>query len=520
MTSSAEGTPRPDDAWRLRNRDHQAFKEAVAALPDGPVTELLRARVAYTEGRLDECLQRCAVAEEGLTEPRLWRARLVELRAITLTDLGLDGDAREQLSEAWEIYEHLGDAMGRASVRQNTATLAFQSAQTCRELYEEALEIAEGIGADDLVGIILLNLENVVELEDGDPRDRLALVRRAQVHLEASWPTMALFARCRELDLLLAIGDPDAVRLGAGLPRLDEVSDQGTRCQLALAIAGVATARGDDEHAATVLDEALAYPLVAADEIAVHEVRAEVLERLGRYPEAIVALRRALDLRRDSADSSAATAARALDVWHRTAMLRADREREKDRADQLERALHELHRATRRIQELSVRDAVTGLHNRQYLMQTARTYLAAGTASAPVQLALVDLDHFKRINDDHGHASGDLVLRQFAGRLRAHLPMNDIVVRHGGEEFVVIRQANDADRSLAVDLDALRPLLADAVWHGMDDERLPAVTMSAGVTTVPGCGGDCLDSALARADALMYRAKREGRDAVRSDTGP
>lgn len=486
------------------------------------MTTLLQARAASGGGHLDECLRLCAEAEDGLTEPTLWRARLLETRATTLTALSLDDQSRELLAEAWTIYERLDDTLGRASVRQNTATLAFQSAETSKELYEEALELVQSHDADDLVGVILLNLENIAEKTGAPVEERIDLARRARTHLDRAWPSLAVLAQCVELSLHLHSGDVAAASaLAEGLPDIPDTGDPGIGSHMGDALADLATARGDDTAALACLDRVLDQYVIPDDEVVIQEARADVLERLGRMPDSLDAMRRAVQLRRDLQESSAETAARALDVWHRASMLRQDKQREKERADELERALRELRRASLRIHELSIRDTVTGLHNRQYLMDTAPGLLAQAGPHAPAQLALIDLDRFKVINDSYGHASGDIVLRQFASRLREHLPASDLVVRHGGEEFVVVRPSGAPRGSLAHDLDGLRPVLAHALWRGEDDAVLPPVTMSAGVTDIPNDAGEpgdvSLDSALARADALMYRAKSAGRDRVLDD---
>jgi diguanylate cyclase (GGDEF)-like protein len=127
-------------------------------------------------------------------------------------------------------------------------------------------------------------------------------------------------------------------------------------------------------------------------------------------------------------------------------------------------------------------------------------------------VALIDLDHFKRINDSFGHAAGDTVLRRFAEIARAEVREEDVVARWGGEEFLLMMSGADTDQVLR-SLERIRARLhatpIDEVERGL------VVTFSAGVAA---CDDDAdLERAIERADGAMYRAKQTGRDrAVRA----
>ena len=126
-------------------------------------------------------------------------------------------------------------------------------------------------------------------------------------------------------------------------------------------------------------------------------------------------------------------------------------------------------------------------------------------AKRPVSVAFVDLDHFKRINDEHGHDVGDEVLEEVAELIRAELRESDIVARFGGEEFVILLPD--------VGLRGARGV-ANRIRNSLIDSRLPvAATLSAGVATRQP--GEALDDLVARADAALLKAKQEGRNRVR-----
>ncbi|MCU4654028.1 diguanylate cyclase [Roseibacterium sp. SDUM158016] len=161
--------------------------------------------------------------------------------------------------------------------------------------------------------------------------------------------------------------------------------------------------------------------------------------------------------------------------------------------------------------ELAVTDSLTGLHNRRYaLFQLERMLARPGRG---VAVMMLDLDHFKGINDRHGHAAGDHVLRLVARRLRAQLRSGDLLARIGGEEFLVALP--DADRADAIECaERLRSSIADTPFDV--DRDLPAtrVTLSVGLALAAAASGESPGSLIDRADRALYGAKSHGRDQV------
>lgn len=170
--------------------------------------------------------------------------------------------------------------------------------------------------------------------------------------------------------------------------------------------------------------------------------------------------------------------------------------------------------AARQLYETTVRDALTGAFNRHYLEERLTAEFAyAKRHGSTVTMLFVDVDHFKRVNDTHGHPAGDEVLRAIAKRLLELVRTEDMVARYGGEEFVVMVRgiAENGVTALAERLRAEVQQLAVAVA-----ERKLGVTVSVGVATI-GNGADFEAPAelLAAADAALYRAKSDGRNCVR-----
>jgi diguanylate cyclase (GGDEF)-like protein len=181
---------------------------------------------------------------------------------------------------------------------------------------------------------------------------------------------------------------------------------------------------------------------------------------------------------------------------------------------------NEARRQTRRYRELSLRDPLTGLYNRRHVDEELPRLLQAGT-HRPLTVALIDLDHFKRINDTCSHETGDEVLRTIGGLLQAAVPAADasgnsgsFAARMGGEEFLLVLTGPDATSALER-LEALRRTVHDRPWNALTG-RLP-VTISIGATTTDGAGQATAAELLSRADAQLYSAKRQGRDRVVAD---
>lgn len=168
------------------------------------------------------------------------------------------------------------------------------------------------------------------------------------------------------------------------------------------------------------------------------------------------------------------------------------------------RVEHELRELTAALTERAVRDPLTGLANRVLFEERLRASLARDArAGSATGVLFLDLDGFKAVNDEHGHAVGDAVLRGVAGRLTQAVRPSDTVARFGGDEFVVL--VEDADSST---IDSLTARLADAVREPLKvGRRRLVVGVSVGLSLARGGDADPA-GLLAQADAHMYDAKR------------
>jgi len=161
--------------------------------------------------------------------------------------------------------------------------------------------------------------------------------------------------------------------------------------------------------------------------------------------------------------------------------------------------------------ELAVSDPLTGLRNRRFVQHHLEAALRAGDVS----VMMIDVDRFKAINDGHGHAGGDIVLREVADRLRSQLRAADVVARYGGEEFLVVLADAPPEEAVAIAERLRAALEGTSIPTGQGEA---SVTVSIGLAITPV--GVSASEAVASADMALYRAKALGRNRVEVSQSP
>lgn len=395
---------------------------------------------------------------------------------------------------------------------------------------EDALAEARSIGSPLMLGAAAANLIVICHAagEAHRMRDMLQLLVSADPHLPpGAQDRFALQLALAHLDIgehEAALARIEAAPPGDGAPHTRETSYRlfwhwlHARCRLAFGDATTAAARAEAELATH--DETVwrAHPYLAMELL---RATADAHEHRGQPSLALARTRQAHALYEMLVGRGARARFVALDVaWRlKTAqqerdvalrlqqMAEAERSRLQSLNDALQAQVLETQRLHEQLREQALRDPLTGLHNRRFLFEAVPgLFHRARRDGSPVTVAMLDLDHFKRLNDEHGHAAGDAVLQRFAALLRQHLRAGDLVCRHGGEEFVVVL-AGAADPQVL-----LRRLLDDwgslALQH--DGRPLPPLGFSAGMARLDR-DGDSLEPLLRAADAALYRAKAAGR---------
>ena len=171
----------------------------------------------------------------------------------------------------------------------------------------------------------------------------------------------------------------------------------------------------------------------------------------------------------------------------------------------------QLAEAHQQLKELSMRDALTGVLNRGTIFELLNKHLQkAERKKRPVAIIMVDLDHFKAINDEHGHLGGDAVLRTVATAIEKSLRSYDHIGRYGGEEFLIILNETDIKAACEAAERVRKAVEALKVQH---ENRIIQLSLSQGIAL--SCGDEQAEHLIARADAALYLAKQEGRNCCR-----
>jgi diguanylate cyclase (GGDEF)-like protein len=180
------------------------------------------------------------------------------------------------------------------------------------------------------------------------------------------------------------------------------------------------------------------------------------------------------------------------------------------------RLFHVIREHEQLLEERSTIDPLTGLANRRSLIESACEEIQSSRRTGrPLSLLMIDLDHFKRINDTLGHAHGDAVLIAVATALRGTLRAIDHVGRWGGEEFIVVLPESDGEAAVAA---AERIRFAIGALRIFHEDRTAVTTVSIGVATLAGADGDphrLFHTLTENADHALYDAKDDGRNCVR-----
>jgi len=179
------------------------------------------------------------------------------------------------------------------------------------------------------------------------------------------------------------------------------------------------------------------------------------------------------------------------------------------RMQQLHNALFKATRKIKDIEEDARRDVLLGCFNRRYIVAALEQQKRmADESGAPLCLAVIDLDHFKRVNDEAGHLGGDEVLRTFARVAESNVRKQDIFGRYGGEEFLLVLPETPLSAALNIS-ERIRTQIEQHDWQGKLRNR---VTVSIGLTQY--IAGESVLDLFSRTDTAMYMAKQSGRNQV------
>ncbi|SFF72956.1 diguanylate cyclase (GGDEF) domain-containing protein [Actinoplanes philippinensis] len=492
----------------------------VVAAGDDPV---LQARALALLVRchlvLDEHVEVLALAREALDV--CWRigdrASEAIVHATVARSLLFTSDAvsaMEEIMTALEVAEASGDLAARMLATGTAGTVYYYLEQFdhCLEFCERAAEMARILGDEVTNGAMIDTMacanmclataaraagdeeaaEAISAVAQGQSREAIVIARRLGhrrhevIALGNLAESLSFSGRAEEALELLTGWQIDPERDSQSI--ITHIRDtHGSVC--------LASGRYDEAighlRAAMASAESKASAMVSAEHLA------DAYERNGDLRGALDTYKLFHALSKEVASEAAQRSASIAVVRMETAQAKAAAEEERARVAALQHANQELLRK-------SLEDPLTGLGNRRHLDQL----MAGGLAGHAI--LLVDVDHFKRVNDEHSHLVGDGVLRLLAGLLRSACRGDDVVVRFGGEEFAVLLSGSDLDNAVTT-AERLRAEVAAHDWAAV----APGLTVTVSIGLALGDESTDPGVVLARADERLYAAKRAGRDRVR-----
>ena len=398
--------------------------------------------------------------------------------------------------------------------------------EEARRLCEQALQAGRAVGARQSVMTAAANLISIYHAA-GQPRKSRDMAEFVLNHPDELMP-----GALERYPLPLALAALDAGDVATAQRHLDRgavsgVADGDALVQWTWLQARCLLARGEPALARSLVERTLKQRAERQlsdqpyDLMELHRAGADASEQSGDLAAALAFMRRAQRVYEDLVGRSARARYIALQVRHEVSNTQRERdaamqshrlaEADRQRLEALNHALQakiaETEQLHEQLRDQALRDPLTGLHNRRHLFEVAPGMVElARRQGKPLSVVLLDLDHFKAINDLYGHGTGDAVLNRFACALTQTVRRSDVVCRHGGEEFVVVMPDIGHDGARAT----LQRLLESCQALAAKGGELPGCTFSAGLAEFPVHGGT-LDQLLTRADRALYAAKASGR---------
>lgn len=469
-------------------------------------------------------------ARGGLPTDPMFRFIAHNSRAITAKLLGRIDTALAHFYEALAAAQSTGWAGPRITATGNLGGYHHDlfNLEDARALCEQSMADARQAGARQALTTATCNLivihsalgegqaaRDVCEFMLTHPHEFLP-----ELHRERALPLALAHLSVGEIDAASAYLAPGPISPNADGDGITFWAWMQARCLLAQGNAAAARQLAE----ATLRErQAARHSDQPYDLMALHRVMADACEQDGDPRAALASFRSAQALYEQLVGRSARARYIALEINHKLASAQHERDAALDfgrSADVDRRRLTDLNKALQaqiaetellhaRLHEQALRDPLTGLHNRRYLFAMAPGLLElARRQGSPLCVVLMDLDHFKLLNDTYGHDAGDIVLKRFSTLLAQMLRKSDVVVRHGGEEFVAVMPDLDGEGAGIMLARLLEAFQSERQEVGR--RRLPCGSFSAGIAVFPR-HGSTLEQLLTRADRGLYAAKNHGR---------
>lgn len=503
----------------------ELLTRADSCCPQDPAT---RAALDETLGEAEFLLNDYALALEHLRRAQSTWAQLKEplfeaeahgWLGACLVQQGRYQDGFEALHAAQRSFEALGKKPRAARALNYLAVIHEELGDYHRafEVYREALECAVADGDADMQGRVLANHGEAL-VSWGAPEQGLPVLARAVevlrgvgAHWHYGWCLLAI-GRIHH-----SRGDADkALEFHhAALEAVELGHSPRARVEVYAGLGELHSQRGQHAEGKRWLDKALTLATslgILREIFKTHKALSEAHKRAGEFELALKHHEQFHEVRSGVFDELARERVATLKAEFELQRVLKSRERERLSTAELHAKYEQLEQRAETLSHLSVRDGLTGLFNRRHFEEALALELQrARSFGQTLCLALLDIDHFKRINDAYSHVVGDAVLRTIAQVLQKELRASDVAARYGGEEFVLIlpHTALDGARIAA---EKVRVAIATSPWGHLTPGR--EVTASLGLAQWKA-GESALDF-VRRADQALYAAKTSGRNRVRA----
>ncbi len=465
---------------------------------------------------LTQATQALAILEPG--EPSLALGEVYEALGWTHYHMGDYVRALDFLMRALDVAERLEERNLQAFALDRIAAVHASAGhpEIGRTTHERSLEMHRELG-DELGEALALNNIAYSYMDLDDLEHARTCARASQRYCERSgnlYLHMGVYDTLAEISIL--DGDLDSAekysRLGLSMARKCGSVPDEANAMLTLGRIGRLRGRYDEAIAATQAALAVAEDRGRfVERYTCHELLSEIYEAKGDHGAALEHFKEFHHLKEARADGETQSRLTNLQVQNQVSSAMKDAEIMRLRNLALEREVEERRIAQATLEARASLDPLTGLFNRAHLSALSEELRLLSTADHPLALLLLDIDHFKQVNDAYGHLAGDHVLVSIARILRDNARETDIPCRFGGDEFLLVMDGMDSAAATAVAERLRRAVAAADIRFG---DRSMSITISAGVAALESGHALDLRALMSRADLALYNAKHSGRNRI------
>ncbi len=502
------------DAWRLREKDRPKARELAQAVLQSthnpmfqPQARIVLAYITWREGHLADALEFIQSAITITREQSMfWLARALNVQVCIYSELGEFSQCTEMLEEQLIVSRAANNPEMEACAIHDMGAIHLEREPAKAEpFFQRALELFNQIGLEEGRGYTLLNLAFVYEAQEKFSKAQRYLNEVLELANQHHLEHLKSYAIAQQGRLVLQQGNFESAKeyFLLALGRTEQFGDRPI-AELIPSIVRCYRQLGNLNEARELLERHLEVLLregLLPFALQAHEFLTEILEEQGDFQAALAHSREHMRLYRKVYSQDHENKVRALEVLYRTRLAEQRAATEQKRSRELSHALSQLEHLNQQTLEVSFTDELTGLRNRRFLMKHC-------IYSEDYSLAMIDLDHFKYINDTYGHDVGDVILKEFSNFLKNHIREEDIPIRFGGEEFIVLFPNTLPDKAQAI-LARVLVQMKDHVWSPIKPSDYP--TFTAGIAE---CLNGDLKETLQLADMLLYKGKHNGRNGI------